>query len=102
LSQQKASAFLPGRGDRELDDMNSDSDCCGLGSSWDWICARLKRTAPNMSETPRKPYDPPIIKKPTPESARLLIIRHGSAGDQKTKELLELLELIETEPPVKS
>ena len=46
-----------------------------------------------MSETPRKPYDPPMIKKLTPESARLLIIRHGSSGDQNTKELLELLEL---------
>jgi len=55
-----------------------------------------------MSETPRKPYDPPIIKKPTPESARLLIIRHGSAGDQNTNELLELLELKETKPSVKS
>jgi len=55
-----------------------------------------------MSETPRKPYDPPMIKKLTPESARLFIIRHGSAGDQNPKELLELLELIETQPPVKS
>jgi len=54
-----------------------------------------------MSETPREPYHPPIIKKLTPDSARLLIIRHGSAGDQNTKELLELLELKETEPPIK-
>jgi hypothetical protein len=36
------------------------------------------------------------------ESARLLIIRHGSAGDQNTNELLELLELKETKPSVKS
>ena len=55
-----------------------------------------------MSETPRKPSHPPIIKKLTVESARLLIIRHGSAGDQNTNELLELLELKETEPLVKS
>jgi hypothetical protein len=55
-----------------------------------------------MSETPRKPYHPPIIRKLTVESARLLIIRHGSAGDQNTNELLELLELKETEPSVKS
>jgi hypothetical protein len=55
-----------------------------------------------MSETPRKPYHPPIIKKLTVESARLLIIRHGSAGDQNTNELLELLELKETKPSVKS
>jgi len=54
-----------------------------------------------MSETPRKPYQPPIIKKLTLDSARLLIIRHGSAGDQNTEELLELLELKETEPPIK-
>jgi len=55
-----------------------------------------------MSETPRKPYHPPIIKKLTVESARLLIIRHGSSDDQNTNELLELLELKETEPPIKS
>jgi hypothetical protein len=55
-----------------------------------------------MSETPRKPYHPPMIKKLTPESARLLIIRHGNAGDQNTKELIELLELKKTEPPIKS
>jgi hypothetical protein len=51
-----------------------------------------------MSETPRKKYHPPMIKKLAPESARLLIIRHG-AGDKMTK---ELLELIETQPSVKS
>lgn len=39
----------------------------------------------------RRDYECPRLRKLTPEQAKLLLIGHASAGDQKARDVLELL-----------
>lgn len=45
-----------------------------------------------MSENPRKPSEPPVLKKLTPEQVQLLLLVHAGQNDQNAKQLLELVD----------
>jgi hypothetical protein len=52
-----------------------------------------------MPEAPRKPYEPPTIKKLTAKQAKLLLFYNARVGDQNAA---EILKLITPEPPAKN
>jgi hypothetical protein len=47
--------------------------------------------SPEARPKPRKLYNPPGLRKLSPEQAKLLLIGHVSRGDEGAKEVLELL-----------
>ena len=59
---------------------------------------------PSPGEKLRKPYEPPAVRRRTPEQSKLLLLGHAWNGNQGAKDLLEVLfpEPSQTNPPESS